>query len=451
MSHNIYEEKNPMKAVFYAAFPAMLGQITTLIYNIADTYFVSLTRDPNQISAVTLCSPLLLICMSIACVFGTGGASLAARLLGAKDTQQVKKTSSFCFWAMIAISILTSVIGLVFSTGIAKILGADESNLKFTVDYLNYIFLGCIFVMLANGMLHMFRSVGYIKQGTIGLILGNAINIVLDYIFIVLLNMQTAGAALATSLGFCGTTVYFIICMICFEHKGEHYLPLSPKEFSMQKDIVAEVLKIGIPGSLITILLSFSNIVLNNFLGIYGSEAIAAYGIAAKIVMIPIMLSVGLAQGVAPLIGFCYGAKEINRMKKTVTISNVFGVIMGSIFLVLFLTLTNQIIMLFLKDPELVALSSKMLLILTASAPVFGILNITSAFYQALGKPLPSLILTILRNVVIFIILIIVLNHFYHLEGVIAAQPVTEYLMTVASIILYLKSIKKLDKADKKE
>ena len=183
-------------------------------------------------------------------------------------------------------------------------------NIAYTCDYLKYIFIGAPFIMLANGFVHLFRSVGLIKESTIGLMLGNVINIVLDYIFIAISGWGTAGAALATSLGFVCATIYYIACMIREEYKGNQLVPLIPKHFLPNAKMIRNVVSIGILGALITVLMSVSNIVLNNYISIYGSNAVASYGIAYKLDMIPILLSVGLSQGVTPLVGYYYGKNE---------------------------------------------------------------------------------------------------------------------------------------------
>lgn len=315
---SVFEEKNLTKAIMRVGLPAMLGQLTTLIYNIADTFFVSITKEPDMIAAVTLCAPILLIIMSIACIFGMGGSSVIARLLGEEKREESGTTMNFCVYAMAIAGIMTLVLGLVFLRPLAILSGADADNLADTCDYLKWIFLGAPFIMLANGFVHLFRSVGLIKESAVGLVLGNAINIVLDYIFIAIFGWGTAGAALATSLGFVCATIYYIICMIREERKGNQLVPLSPKRFSPNAAIIRNVVSIGIPGALVTVLMSVSNIVLNNYIAIYGSDAVASYGIAYKLDMVPILLSVGLSQGVAPFVGYCYGGNEKKKTSKEV-------------------------------------------------------------------------------------------------------------------------------------
>ncbi len=438
---SVFEEKNISKAIMRVGLPAMLGQLTTLIYNIADTFFVSLTKEPATIAAVTLCAPILLIIMSIACIFGMGGSSVIARLLGKEQKEEAGTTMNFCVYAMAIAGIITLVLGLTFLHLLAKVAGADADNIAYTCDYLKYIFIGAPFIMLANGFVHLFRSVGLIKESTIGLMLGNVINIVLDYVFIAMAGWGTAGAALATSLGFVCATIYYIACMIREEYKGNPLVPLAPKHFLPNAKMIRNVVSIGIPGALITVLMSVSNIVLNNYISIYGSNAVASYGIAYKLDMIPILLSVGLSQGVTPLVGYYYGKNEKKRMSDIVKYTILYGILMGAIFTVVFVLFGKPLAAIFLQDSVLIEQTAYFLKILCLSAPMLGVINMMTSYFQALGKAIKSLIITVLRNVALFIPGVILLNYFWKLNGVIVAQPVVETVLTIICIFMYIKDI----------
>lgn len=439
---SVFEEKSIFKSIMRVGLPAMLGQLTTLIYNIADTFFVSLTKKPATIAAVTLCAPILLIIMSIACIFGMGGSSVIARLLGEEKKEESGTTMNFCVYAMAIAGIITLILGLIFLQPLAKASGADADNIAYTCDYLKWIFIGAPFIMLANGFVHLFRSVGLIKEGTIGLVLGNVMNMVLDYVFIVILGWGTAGAALATSLGFVCAMVYYIACMIREGHKGNQLVPLTPKHFSPNKTMVCNVISIGIPGALITVLMSVSNIVLNNYISIYGSDAVASYGIAYKLDMVPILLSVGLSQGVAPLVGYCYGGNEKQRMSDIVKFTILYGILIGIIFTAAFILFGKTFASIFLQDDVLIEQTGYFLKILCLSAPMLGVINMMTSYFQALGKAIKSLIITVLRNAVLFIPGVIILNYFWKLNGVIAAQPVVETILTIICIVMYIRDIK---------
>lgn len=438
---SVFEETNVSKAIMRVGLPAMLGQLTTLIYNIADTFFVSLTKEPATIAAVTLCAPILLIIMSVACIFGMGGSSVIARLLGEDKGEESGAAMNFCVYAMALAGVLMLVLGLVFLQPLAKISGADAENMAYTCDYLKYIFIGAPFIMLANGFVHLFRSVGLIKEGTIGLVLGNAANMVLDYVFIAIFGWGTAGAALATSLGFVCATAYYIACMAREGRRGNGLVPLSPKRFRPNAALVRSVVSIGVPGALITVLMSVSNIVLNNFISRYGSDAVASYGIAYKLDMVPILLSVGLSQGVAPLVGYCYGGNEKKRMADTVKCTMLYGVLMGAAFTAAFVLFGKPLAAIFLQDKALVEQTGYFLKVLCLSAPMLGVINMVTGYFQALGKAVQSLAVTLLRNAVLFIPGVILLNYAWGLDGVIAAQPVVEVVLAVICILMYAKDV----------
>ncbi len=438
----VFEEENISKAIMRMGLPAMLGQLTTLIYNIADTFFVSLTKEPAMIAAVTLCTPILLIIMSVASIFGMGGNSVIARLLGENKKKEVKHTLNFCLYTMMFVGIIILLVGILLMKPIAKISGADAENMVYTYDYLRYIFLGAPFIIVSNGLVHLFRSIGFIKESTIGLALGNSINIIFDFIFIVLLDWGTAGAAFATSFGFFCSTIYYLICMINADRKGNELVSVSIRHFAPNKKMVSGVVSIGIPGALITVLLSVSNIVLNNFIGIYGSNAVASYGIAYKIDMVPIMLSVGLSQGVAPLIGYCYGGDNKDRMSQVMRLSTIYDILLGVIFLITFCLFGKNLASIFLHDESLINQAGYFISILGLSAPMLGIINMVTSCFQALGAAVKSLLITIMRNIVLFIPTIILLNSLWKLNGVIAAQPIVETVLAVICVLMYMQTSK---------
>lgn len=439
---NVFEEKNIQKLIVTLGIPSMLGTLATLIYNMADTYFVSMTRNPAQIAAVTLCTPILLIIMSVASIFGMGGSSVIARLLGEKKSELAKKCITFCIYAMAVSGVVILALGCIFMNQIAGIAGADDTNMIYTYDYLRWIFIGAPVIILSNGLVHIFRSAGLIKEATIGIVIGNGINIVLDWVFIVLMGWGTAGAALATSVGFLCSTMYYFGCIVKEIAKKNELYSLSSKNLSVTPTLTLDIVKIGIPGALITVMIGMSNIVLNNYIGIYGSDAVAAYGIAYKIDMFPIMLSVGLSQGVAPLMGYCYGAGQNNRLKKVMRYATIDGIILGGLFTVLFLTTSQILSGIFLSDKELTALSGLFLRVLALSAPCLGIINTVTSYFQALGKAANSLAITLMRNLILFIPGIIILNKVFGLNGAIAAQPVVEGILTVVCVVMYLITVK---------
>lgn len=434
---NVFEEKNIPKAILSIGIPAMLGQLTMLIYNLADTYFVSLTKIPAQIAAVTLCVPALLIIMSIACIFGMGASSVIARQIGKGRKEESAQCFHFSTYAMVFSGILVLVLGLLFTRPIASLLGADTENMNYTCDYLRWIFIGAPAIMLSNGLVHSFRSVGLVREATIGLALGNAVNILLDWIFIVLMNMGTKGAALATSVGFICAAVYYLACLLIQERKNNQLISVSPKRFSIDWEMAKKVIQIGIPGALITVLMSIANIVLNNYIGIYGSDAVASYGIAYKIDMFPIMLLVGLSQGTAPLLGYYYGKNDGDNLSKAMRIAVIYGIILGAAFTIILFFGSRTFSKVFLSDEALILQTAWFLRLLCFHGPLLGIINMVTSYFQALGKAVSSLTITLLRNVILFIPGVIILNTLFQLNGVILTQLTVECFLTVICMTMY--------------
>lgn len=440
MKRDVFEEKNMRKAVLAVGLPSMLAQLATLIYNLADTYFVSLTRDSAQIAAVTLCTPVLLFIMSIASIFGMGGSSVIARLIGEGERKESARCLNFCTYSMATSGILIFAIGLFFTNEIASLIGADQTTMVYTVDYLKWIFIGAPFIMMANGFAHIFRSVGFVKEATVSIVLGNVVNIILDWLFIVVFGWGTMGAALATSIGFMCGSLYSLIYLLIESHRKNDLIDISPKGYRIERIMAGNVIRIGIPGSLITVLLSISNIVLNNFISLYSPEAVAAYGIAYKIDMFPILLSVGLTMGTCPLLGFHYGRKDKENLKSVVRWGTIFAVGLGVIFTVALMTMSTIFASIFSNDETLISRTSWFIRLLCIHAPIIGVINMVTAYFQALGKALLSLVVTVLRNAVLFIPMLFVMNALLGLNGVILNQAVVEAIMTVVCIVLYSKA-----------
>lgn len=434
---DVFEEKKLSKAVIKLGVPAVLGQLATLIYNLADTYFVALTRVPAMIAAVTLSTPILLIIMSIAAIFGMGGNSVIARLIGGDRRKEAADCFEFCTFAMAASGLIIMALGLVFMKKIALTAGADSQDMQYTCDYLRWIFIGAPAIVLSNGLVHTFRSAGLIKEATTGLFIGNGANIVLDWLFIVMLKMGTSGAALATSLGFVFSTVYYIVCIIRQKRRGNDLVPVSGRLIPQNRKLMSDVIRIGIPGALITVLLSVSNIILNNYISMYGSGAVASYGIAYKIDLFPILISVGFAQGIAPLLGYYFGRQDKDRLSGVMRTGIIYDVIIGAVFTAVILAMRRSLAGVFLVDDALITQTAWFLTLTCWHAPVIGVINMVTAYFQALGKAVNSLVVTLMRNAVLFIPGVIIMNRLLGLNGVILTQLMVEAVLAIVCLLMY--------------
>lgn len=432
-STDVFEKYPIPKAVFTMATPTMLGMLVTIFYNMADTLFIGKTNDPNQVSAVSLATPIFTLLMALGNVFGVGGSSFISRALGQGNPSRVKKISSFCFYGCVISGIVVGIIFLLNMDIILKLIGTSENTYQFAKDYLTTLFVGAVFIVMSFAFGNLVRGEGNAKTSMIGMMIGTITNIVLDPIMILALNMGVAGAGIATVIGNVCSVIFYMVYFL----KGNTKLSILPKDFKV-KGIVGGVLSIGIPASFNNLLMSVSNILLNIYLKDYGDYAIAGMGVAMKANMLVVMLQLGLASGIQPLVGYNFGAENYTRMRKIMNFSIVVNVVIGVVLSAIYLTFTDNIVMIFIKDAQVVEYGSKMLRALMLSSSLIGIMFVFSFSFQAMGKAVPSLILSVSRQGLVFLPVLIISSKILGLNGIIYAQPVADLCSLVISLVMFI-------------
>lgn len=421
------------KAVASLAVPCVLSSLVNVIYNMADTFFVGMTHDTNQVAAVSLTMPAFLFFVAFGNIFGVGGSAYIARSLGEGKTDKVKRISSFSVYcSIISGAILMAVILLGMNTWL-KLLGSTTNTIGFANDYMKYIALGGPFIVTSISVGNLVRGEGAAKVSMVGMMIGTITNIILDPIMIITLKMGVGGAAIATVISNIASVVYYAIYLI----KGNSILSCNPKKFSVKDGIFTNVVPIGVPAALNNVLMSLSNIVLNNFLKGYGESAVAALGIAMKVNMLVVFLQMGIGIGIQPLIGYSFGARNIERLKKTMRFSMMCTLVIGVVVTALYLIFTNQIIELFSKDPEVIKYGHSILWALMISGPFIGIMFIYNFAFQGIGKAVPSFILSIGRQGLIFLPLLIIMSKIKGFDGIIFAQPVADLVCLVGAALMF--------------
>lgn len=451
----VFESYSVPKAVATMAVPSMLGMLINVVYNLADTFFVGQTGDSNQVAAVSVSMPLFLMFIAVGNLFGVGGCAFISRSLGEGRQDRVKKISSFCIYTSILVGIILGAVYMIFKTPLLYLVGASDNTIGFAVDYLKWVAIGSPFVVTAITVCNLVRGEGAAKTSMFGSILGQVVNIVLDPIFILSggdklfgihipfgLGLGVAGAAIATVIGNICSVLFFLIYFL----KGKSILSISPKRCTFKNGIAKGVINVGLPASLNNLLMSLSNIIVNIVLVSYGDNAVAAMGVAMKANMLVVMLQIGLGQGVQPLIGYCYGARNYDRMKKCLRFSMASNVIIGTVMTLFYVVFKENVIGMFIDDAQVVELGVKMLIALMSPGPIIGIMFVLNFSFQGMGKGFQSLILSVGRQGLIYIPLLFILNAVVGLDGIIWAQASADYACVVMSLIMWFvvkKGIKK--------
>lgn len=429
-------ERTPIpKAVMTLAVPTIISSLVMVIYNLADTYFVGMLNNPIQNAAVTLAAPVLLAFNAVNNLFGVGSSSMMSRALGRKDFDTVYRSSAMGFYCALISGILFSLLYTVFREQLLFVLGANEETIAATEQYLKWtVTFGAAPAILNVVLAYLVRAEGSSLHASIGTMSGCLLNIVLDPFFIMPwgLNMGAAGAGLATCLSNCFACLYFFVLL--FVKRNSTYVCIRPSMFRFKKEIILGICAVGIPASIQNLLNVTGMTLLNNFTSSYGSDAVAAMGIAQKINMIPMQIAMGFSQGIMPLVSYNYSSGNSSRMKKSIFFSAKFSLFFLAIVSVSYYLGAEALISLFMKNTAIISYGSSFLRGFCIGLPFLCMDFLAVGVFQACGMGEKSLIFALLRKIVLEIPALIVLNHFFPLYGLAYAQPLAEIILAIAAV-----------------
>ena len=429
------------KAVAKMAIPSVISSLVTVVYNMADTFFVGQTGDSLQVAAVSLTNPIFILLMAFANMFGMGGSAVASMAMGEKNDKRVKNTSSFVTWASLAIGVVFGLILVFFMQPILHLFGANEQTYAFAKGYTVNISYGAPFIIWSAAASFVVRAEGASKEAMIGSMIGTVANIVLDPVFISGFGMGAAGAAIATTIGNVLASIYYLWYFL----KKSKCFSIRLKDFKIGNKVMSRVCSIGLPTAIFSALMSVSTIVLNQILVAYGNAPVAAIGIVFKANMFITFLQMGLANGVQPLFGYNYGSGDRERFIEVERFTKKCCLIVGILSTLLFFVLRQPIIQLFISDEKVIYYGVKMLIAYMLSGPVIGILFVNMNCMQSVGDALPATVLSVLRQGVLLIPLLYLLNAIFGLNGVIYAQALTDYVAVILSIYLWKRKKNKMN------
>lgn len=437
-SIEVFNKTSVSSAIIKNVVPAIAAMLMTIIYNLADTFFIGQTHDALQVTAASLASPVFLIYMAIGTMFGMGGTSVISRALGEGKKEYAKKVCSFCMWSCVIVGIITIILFQVFMDDILSLIGASSDTWKLAKSYLSIVVCCGPFVLISSCYSNILRAEGQSGKAMMGQIIGNVLNIILDPIMILGFGWNVAGAAIATVIGYiCGAGYY-----IWYFLKGNSMLSINIKDFTVKNKVCKNVLIIGIPAALGALLMSVSQIIVNVQMAEYGDMAIAGMGVALKVVMITGMICMGLGQGIQPLLGYCVGAKTWERFKKIFKTSILYALVLGIVLTAVCYLFVNQIVSVFLTDITAFDYAVRFAKILMTTSFLFGVFYVLIYTLQAMGAATASLIANLSRQGIIFIPVLLILKSVSGLNGIIWAQPVADILAIVLAVMLYARTYK---------
>lgn len=437
---DIFQNAPVPKAVLVNVIPSIISMIMVLVYNLADTFFIGQTKDPLMVAAVSVATPAFLFFMAVGMLFGIGGTSLIARLLGEGRQGDAKHVSSFCFWTGGTIGVVSCLLMFFCSSPISRAIGASDDTISYASQYLSIVALGIPFLIISNMFSNIIRAEGNAKIAMAGMILGNLVNIVLDPIMILTLKWNVAGAAIATVLGNIASSVFYIAHLL----SKKSLLSIHPKEYKVGGNVAAGVFAIGIPASLNSILLSVSNIFINSLMKVHGDMALAGLGVAMKVNMIVVMLLIGLGTGIQPLLGYCFGARNRKRYVSVMKFSLCLAFGLSLIMTAICYFGAGPLVKAFLDNKDAYVYGFSFARILIYSGPILGLLFVFINAIQATGAALPSLVLSVSRQGLLYLPMLFVMNGIFGTEKMLVmAQPITDYLATALAAVLFLFTYKK--------
>lgn len=431
---SLFDTKHLYRSYFKMAFPVVLGLVVTLIYNLADTFFIAQTNDTNLIAGVSLCSPVFTALMAFGNIYGQGGSSLISRMLGKQDADGVKRVSSFCFYIAMVTGVVLAIVMSVFHKPILSLLGADADMLPHAFDY--YIVLVLCAPIMVLSFIHssLVRCEGMSTESMIGTVIGAVVNIILDPILISAFGMGAMGAAIATVIGYLCSVLYFLWLL----HKKSRCLSVNPAQCRVEGDELRQILGVGVTAALSNLMQSLCVIVMNQFLLPYGNDKIAAMGIVLKINMIAQLVLTGFAFGGVPLFGYLYGAGKRSDMKKLVRFCICFLSVFSLVLTAILCLFAAPLMSVFLKDAAMIAAGAEMLRWQAVSTVFAGIVLLLTVLFQSTGKVAPSFVLSISRQGVAFVAALLVCVKLFAYNGVLMGQAVADVVSAIIAVLLLL-------------
>ena len=409
------------KSIISMAVPSIIIILVMVLYNMADMFFVGCLGDTAQVAAVSVVGPVFSILSAVATMLGAGSSAIIARCFGAGEIEQGKTCSSLCFWSSFFLGVLVS-IGLL-------VLGSNAEFFPYAERYLQVLALGAPLFILSNSMAMLVRAEGAVKEGLIGNLLGTLVNCIFDPLFILVLNFGVSGAAAASVLGNLVATG----CYLRYIVKHGTVLTIDLRPALKKPQMLGEILAIGLPNGISSLLAGFASSFSNRLLVTHGTAAVAAMAAAGKTTMIISMIAMAICMGCQPLLAYSYGAGDIKRLKQLlkdlILLTVVFGVLAGAASF----AGRNALIGMFIKEEGAFRLGTQLVVYLVLGSPVIGLTYLATSLLQSVGRASGAVVLSLLRQGLLLIPLLYLMNALCGVQGIAAAHLMADVGAAVIS------------------
>lgn len=433
------------KALMALGMPIMIGMLINALYNLVDAYFVS-GLGKSQMGAISVVFPLGQVVVGLGLMFGNGAASYLSRLLGRGDKDTADKVASTALYSSILIGAIIILLSAIFLKPILVMLGATETIMPYALTYARIYVLSCIFNVFNVTMNNIVSSEGAAKTTMCALLLGAVLNIGLDPLFIYTLDMKVEGAAIATAI----SQMVSMLVYLTYVLRKKSVFSFSIKEFSPTRQMVTEILKIGVPTLVFQLLTSLSIALINRASSNYGDSVIAGMGAVTRITSMGTLVVFGFLKGFQPIAGFSYGAKKFDRLREAIKTSIIWSTSFCLVVGLVMAVFSTQIISQFTEeDTQMVLAGQKSLFANGITFILFGFYTVYSSLFLALDKGAAGFFLGACRQGVCFVPVILLLPMVWGMNGILYAQPIADVISVVITVFMALHLHRELSMAEK--
>lgn len=423
------------------SLPAVVGMLVMALYNVVDRIFIGQCVGPDAIAGLAVTFPIMNLATAVGVLIGVGASSRISIVLGARRNNEAEVLLGNAFTLTIINGVVYIALFAIYMNPLLYLFGASDATLPYARSYMLVLLPGLILTNIAYSFNNVMRASGYPRKAMMTMIIGAVVNVVLDPIFIIVLDWGIAGAALATDIAMAVSAAFVMAHFL----RRDVTLPIRRGTFGLKWSVIWAIISIGSAPALVNAAGCAVNALANRALITYGTDRdIAAAGVMVTFTSILVTIVIGICQGMQPLVGYNYGAGRLDRLRRTywlavISASAITG--FGALYGLLFPASVGRI---FSSDPELIQCTVRALSTCLVVFPVVGFQVISTAFFQSIGNVTESIIVSLLRQVIFMIPLLIFMPRFFGLDGVWMSFPMSDAIATIITAILIIWQFKKL-------